>query len=109
MTDKGVVIINQSRRLFIMFLTIFLWAGNFINSFAQNGNEIRDPFDIEFLLRKGIVLPHMDNKQISAIIKRIDSFTEQDFKVKLGSILTGEKRNYNIQNKFSLLKEKLST
>ena len=45
MTDKGVIIINRSRRLFILFLTIFLWAGNFFTSLAQNRNDIRDPLD----------------------------------------------------------------
>ncbi len=70
-------------------------------------NEIRDAFDIEFMLRKGIELPEMSIHQKTELLKHIDTFKEQDFKVKLGSILTDEMRKYYIKNKFSLLKEKL--
>ena len=81
---------------------------NKINALLDR-NEIRDAFDMEFMLRKGIELPEIDEKTKSKIVKKIDSFKENDFKVKLGSISTSEKRNYYIQNKFSFLKEKLST
>lgn len=80
---------------------------NKINA-LQDRNEIRDAFDIEFLLRKGINLPEIDSDTKSKIIKKIDSFSDNDFKVKLGSILTAEKRNYYIQNRFSFLIEKLN-
>lgn len=80
---------------------------NKINAILER-NEIRDAFDIEFLLRKGINLPETNSDTKLKIIKKIDSFSDNDFKVKLGSILTAEKRNYYIQNRFSFLIEKLT-
>lgn len=79
---------------------------NKINAILER-NEIRDAFDIEFLLRKGINLPEIDSDTKLKIIKKIDSFSDNDFRVKLGSIITADKRNYYIQNRFSFIKEKL--
>ena len=65
--------------------------------------EIRDAFDIEFLLRKGINLPLLSDHQKSDLIAKITNFKDNDFKVKLGSILDSELRNYYIQNRFQFL------
>ena len=70
-------------------------------------NEIRDCFDIEFLLRKGIPLPKMSNKELIEFKKKVTLFSEKDFKVKLGSILEGDIRKYYIENRFGYLEEKL--
>ncbi len=70
-------------------------------------NEIRDAFDIEFMLRQGISLPELTKNQISSLIKKIDDFKPRDFRVKLGSILEPEMREYYINNRFHLLKQKL--
>lgn len=72
-----------------------------------NRNEMRDAYDIEFLLRKGIGLPKLDKDKRFKLIKRINDFTGNDFKVKLGSIIKKEKRDYYITNGFAYLKEKL--
>ncbi len=69
--------------------------------------EIRDCFDIEFLLRKGIDFPKLKADQLSGIKERLDGFREKDFKVKLGSILESDIRKYYIENRFSYLQEKL--
>jgi hypothetical protein len=79
---------------------------NKINA-LQERNEIRDAFDIEFLIRKGIEIPGLDTDKKSKIIDKIDSFSANDFKVKLGSIVNADKRNSYIQNRFNFLKEKL--
>jgi len=70
--------------------------------------EIRDGFDIEFLLRKGISIPDLNDEQKRRLTKRIDGFKEKDFKVKLGSVLESDIRKYHIESRFSFLKEKLS-
>jgi predicted nucleotidyltransferase component of viral defense system len=70
-------------------------------------NEIRDAFDIEFLLRQGISLPELTKSQISSLIKKIDSYKPRDFKVKLGSVLETDIRQYYISNQFQFLKQKL--
>lgn len=72
-----------------------------------NRHAIRDAFDIEFLLRKGIPLPQLTDEQIERLQKRINSFKLNDFKVTLGSVLEAEWRQYFVQNGFKLLEEKL--
>lgn len=80
---------------------------NKINAFIERG-EIRDGFDIEFLLRKGISIPGLNKEQKLKLTQRIEGFKIKDFKVKLGSILESDIRKYYITNRFGLLKEKLS-
>lgn len=80
---------------------------NKINALIERG-EIRDGFDIEFLLRKSISIPELNNEQKLKLTQRIEGFKEKDFKVKLGSILESDIRNYYIENRFAFLKEKLS-
>lgn len=64
--------------------------------------DIRDFFDIEFLLRQGAVLA-CDRKD-SLLLKRIIAgFKDRDYKVTLGSLLDSEMRNYYTKNKFEYL------
>lgn len=79
---------------------------NKIEAFLDR-SEIRDCFDIEFLLRRGIPLPELDGTLIDRLKKKIFHFQERDFKVKLGSTLESDMRDYYIVNKFSYLEEKL--
>jgi len=71
--------------------------------------EIRDCFDIEFLLRRGIDLPTDIGMDPDRLLQKIDSFKDRDFKVKLSSILEAEFREYYVTNRFSYLEEKLSS
>lgn len=71
--------------------------------------EIRDGFDIEFLLRQGIPLPDLSDADKTKMIARLDGFKENDFKVKLGSILESDIRAYYIENQFNYLKRKLAS
>lgn len=79
---------------------------NKIKAFLSRG-EIRDCFDIEFLMRRGIGLPVESNNEAASIVKKIEHFKEVDFKVKLGSILAPEFREYYASRRFSYLEEKL--
>jgi len=81
---------------------------NKIDAFLNRG-EIRDCFDIEFLLRRGVELHFKDHGPFMAFQKKLDHLTERDFKVKLGSILESDLREYYVRNKFSYLKEKLAS
>jgi len=80
---------------------------NKINALLDRG-EIRDGFDIEFLLRKGTSLPELTGAQLSRLKERVNGFKVKDFKVKLGSILESDDRKYYIENRFSYLLEKIS-
>lgn len=65
--------------------------------------EIRDVFDIEFLLKKGISMD-VSNQIQKKIIKELDSLTKRDYTVKLGSLLEEEQRKYYINENFKILK-----
>ncbi len=80
---------------------------NKIDALLDRG-EIRDCFDIEFLLRKGVSLPPLSVGRISKLKERVIGFKDKDFKVKLGSILESDIRKYYIENRFSYLQEKIA-
>ncbi len=69
--------------------------------------EIRDAFDIEFILHQGIPLPEISAPQKSALIRRLNEFKPTDFKVTLGSVLEKDIRNYYVENGFRFLRQKL--
>lgn len=79
---------------------------NKIAALLERG-EIRDGFDIEFLLRQGISIPDLPDSDRTKMIARLDGFKTNDFKVKLGSVLEKDMRAYYIENKFNYLKQKL--
>jgi len=68
--------------------------------------EIRDAFDLEFLVRKGVA-PNLSEKQRGNVVQRLKAFKRKDFEVKLGSILLPEMRDYYKQQGFAHLEEKL--
>ncbi len=72
-----------------------------------NRGAIRDAFDIEFLIRKGVPLPVLSKKEIQAILKRIQQFKPNDFKVTLGSIVEPDLRAYYLDHGFRLLETQL--
>jgi len=79
---------------------------NKIAALMERG-EIRDGFDIEFLLRQGVPLPELTKNEISKIINSVDGFKAKDFKVKLGSIVESDIRKYYIENRFNFFRQKL--
>ena len=68
---------------------------------------IRDCFDIEFLLMRGVELP-TDKTKLGEIKKIIESFKERNYKVTLGSILEEKERKFYLENRFKLLKEEIN-
>ncbi|MEO0114864.1 MAG: nucleotidyl transferase AbiEii/AbiGii toxin family protein [candidate division WOR-3 bacterium] len=73
-----------------------------IESFLAR-KEIRDVFDIEFLLKKGISLPD-DKTILERILRTLNSLTKRDYTVKLGSLLEAASRKYYILENFKILK-----
>lgn len=73
---------------------------------ALERREVRDFFDIEFLLKKGAPLT-VSGSEAVRLEKEISKFTKTDFSVKLGSALEPEMRRYYIKNGFSFLLGKL--
>lgn len=95
-----------TKQIILKALTLEQAMKNKVNALMDRG-EIRDGFDIEFLLRKGIALPEMGAATAKKIIEKIEDLNEMDFKVKLGSIIESEIREYYATRKFDFLKEKL--
>jgi hypothetical protein len=81
---------------------------NKIAALLERG-EVRDGFDLEFLLRQGIPLPNLSDGHKTKMIARLDGFKDNDFKVKLGSILESDIRAYYIDNQFDYLMQKLAS
>ncbi len=74
---------------------------------AIERREVRDCYDIEFLLRKGVPLLTSRDKLVR-LEETINKFKENDIKVTLGSLLEPEKRRYYAKNKFKFLLERIS-
>jgi hypothetical protein len=81
---------------------------NKFDAFLDRG-EIRDCFDIEFMLRRGVEFPSLTDRQLNEFQKKLVRFNENDFKVKLGSILENEIRKYYVKQRFGYLQEKLAS
>lgn len=106
--QKAIAFSNAStRQVLVNAHTLKQTMENKIRAFLDRG-EIRDCFDIEFLIRRGIDLPVCTDKVVAELRRKITQFEDMDFRVKLGSILEKEFRDYYIENRFSLLQEKLA-
>lgn len=75
---------------------------------ALSRREIRDCFDIEFLLRRGVRLD-IDKKKIKNLKSAIALFKNKDYSVTLGGLLEPKERAYYKNNKFSYLLSKLDS
>ncbi len=65
--------------------------------------EIRDVFDMEFLLKKGVPLQASDDTR-RQVLRRINAFSRKDYTVRLGSLLEKEQRQYYSVENFKILK-----
>lgn len=73
---------------------------------ALQRRDIRDCFDLEFLLRQGVVLDISADKR-RKLKKLTLSFKDKDYRVWLGSMLEMDTRKYYIDNKFEYLLRKI--
>ncbi len=69
---------------------------------ALGRKNIRDFFDIEFLLRRGIAIGS-DRSKLLELKNIASNFRESEFKVTLCSVLNTEARKYYVKNKFDYL------
>ncbi len=67
-------------------------------------HEIRDAFDLEFLVKKGISLP-ISEEQARQLLKKLHQLKHTDFSVKLGSLLDKEQRGYYVKQRFAVLEQ----
>ena len=97
----------STRQVLLRAHTLEQTMKNKIEAFLDRG-EIRDCFDVEFLLRRGVEFPLRFSRQCSEFKKKLSGFKDSDFKVKLGSILESDIREYYVLNRFNYLEEKLA-
>jgi len=64
--------------------------------------EIRDAYDIEFLLKRGMDLK-ADNEVLTKLLAGVGKLGKKDFSVKLGSLLDVSERKYYVENGFRIL------
>lgn len=98
----------STRQIVLKAHTLDQTMKNKIQAFLDRG-EIRDCFDIEFLLRRGISLPFKTGRESTEFRKKLARLKNQDFRVKLGSILEKDIRDYYVMHKFNYLEEKLAS
>jgi hypothetical protein len=67
---------------------------------------IRDCFDIEFLLLRGVAL-NAKPEELEKMASTIERFTIKDYKITLGSLLDPKDRALVAQNRFMLLREEI--
>ena len=97
----------SNKQVILKTMTLDQMMKNKIEAILER-KEIRDGFDIEFLLRRGIHFPELPAKQSLQFKKVIEGFSEKEYKVTLGSVLEPEVREYYISNRFGYLLERLS-
>jgi len=96
---------HTSLQILVRGFTLQRMVQNKVEALLER-REIRDAFDLEFLLRRGAQLD-LRQDQKSTLIDQLKVFKRRDFDVKLGSVLLPEIRGYYRANRFSFLEEKL--
>lgn len=67
---------------------------------------IRDAYDIEFLLKKGIALP-AEKEILGKLLAGLAKLGKKDFSLELGTLLDASVRKYYIENGFRILEMRL--
>jgi len=92
-----------NNQVFLTAVTLGDMMKSKIETFIQR-KEIRDAFDLEFLLKKGVALSS-DTKILGKITGILESLSKRDYTVKLGSLLENEQREYYVSENFKILKQ----
>lgn len=95
-----------NKQVLVKGLTLPQMMTNKIEAFLSR-KIIRDCFDIEFLLMRGVELK-ANTEQLEMMKKIISGFKERDYKITLGSILDAKDRKYYIERNFLLLQEEIN-
>ena len=95
-----------NKQVMVKGLTLQQMMDNKIEALTSR-KLIRDAFDIEFFLMRGVDLP-ANKENLEKALKIINNFKEQEFKVTLGSVLDEKDRKFYLENRFKFLKEELT-
>lgn len=89
------------RQVLVKTLSLESYRDEKINALIER-QEVRDAFDLEFILRKGIEI-NADEKTLKKLAAAISAFKPRDYQVKLGSLLEAGEREYYRKNRFKFL------
>ena len=105
-TDTAIAYSKYSNtQVFIKVISLKDMMSAKIEAFLAR-KEIRDIFDLEFLLKKGVALEA--SAEVSGrMLKEIAALNRKDYSVKLGSLLEDKERKYYIAENFKILKSAL--
>ena len=103
--DKIAFSPHDTRQVLVKGLTLDQMMRNTVQALLDR-EEIRDAFDLEFLLRRGISLP-ASRRTLGEIARRLRRFTPRDYRVTLGSLLEPDARAYYRHRGFGYLEERL--
>ena len=95
-----------SKQVMLRVLTLEQMMKNKIEA-AIDRNEIRDFYDIEFMLRRGAPLK-ASSGDLGKLAGKAAAFKKSDYNVTLGSLLEQDVRKYYAEHEFSYLQETLS-
>lgn len=93
----------SSSQVFLKVVSLEEMASAKVEAFLER-KEIRDVFDLEFLVKKGVVLDRIPLAQLKQVIAGIDKLTNKDYAVKLGSLLEEKQRKYYNSENFKILR-----
>lgn len=94
-----------TRQVLVKGLTLPQMMKNKVEALLDR-REIRDAFDLEFLLRRGVELSASTAQRLE-LERVIERFRPQDYRVTLGSLLERETRGYYLDHRFSYVTERL--
>ena len=96
---------NSTIQVLLKTVTLEEMMTSKIQAFLSRG-EIRDAYDIEFLLKRGIPLA-AENEDLNKLLAGLQKLGKKDFSVKLGSLLDAPARKYYLDNGFRILEMNL--
>lgn len=97
---------NSNAQVFLNAVSLSDMAQAKVHAFLDR-KEIRDCFDLEFLIKKGISLD-VPRDTLQKLLKGIDALSKNDYVVKLGSLLEASERQYYTKENFKILKSVIS-
>ena len=101
-TETGIAYsTNSNIQVLLKTVTLEEMMKSKIEAFLSR-KEIRDAYDIEFLLKRGIPLA-AENEILGKLLAELEKLSKKDFSVKLGTLLDASARKYYLENGFRIL------
>ena len=102
-TDRAIAYSRHSSvQVYVRTIALPEMMASKIDAFLQR-KEIRDAYDLEFLVKKGVTAD-ISPEKADQVLTAISALTRQDYNVKLCSLLEADQRPYYRQNNFRILK-----